>query len=51
LAYTQIYIQWKDNGKRVTRILRLKKGNHQIVYETLQIEKSYDKLVVLVRSF
>jgi hypothetical protein len=32
------------------RILRLKRGNHQIVYETLQIGKSYGKLVVLVRD-
>jgi hypothetical protein len=33
------------------RILSLERGNHQIVFETLQIGKSYDKLVVLVRSF
>ena len=26
------------------RILSLVRGNHQIVFETLQIEKSYDKL-------
>jgi hypothetical protein len=33
------------------RILSLGRGDHQIVYETLQIGRSYDKSVILVRTF